>query len=171
MLSVARASLLNSHSDVFGNRIDRKICKNLPKLRSIKKNSRQRNLDTTIFLFRVSFFFFHSPVFFLSLVFLSFFFKATHYWTLFCIIIDNNGEFCEKRNKAGCFERNRRNFWKAVKKRSRQRKAFVRETIRIYNSTIIISRIQVKDERGGPETVGSDDQGKSPRLLCVLCCS
>jgi len=54
---------------------------------------------------------------------------------------------------------------------TRQRKAFVRETIRIYNSTIISSRIQVKDERGGPETVGSDDQGKSPRLLCVLCCS
>lgn len=59
-------------------------------------------------------------------------------------------------------------FERRLRERSRQRKAFVRETIRIYNSTIIISRIQVKDERGGPETVGSDDQGKSPRLLCVV---
>ena len=58
-------------------------------------------------------------------------------------------------------------FERRLRERSRQRKAFVRETIRIYNSTII-SRIQVKDERGGPETVGSDDQGKSPRLLCVV---
>ena len=61
-------------------------------------------------------------------------------------------------------------FERRLRERSRQRKAFVRETIRIYNSTIS-SRIQVKDERGGPETVGSDDQGKSPRLLFVLCCS
>jgi hypothetical protein len=60
-------------------------------------------------------------------------------------------------------------FERRLRERSRQRKAFVREYIRIYNSTIISSRIQVKDERGGPETVGSDDQGKSPRLLCVCC--
>ena len=59
-------------------------------------------------------------------------------------------------------------FERRLRERSRQRKAFVREYIRIYNSTIISSRIQVKDERGGPETVGSDDQGKSPRLLCVV---
>ena len=59
-------------------------------------------------------------------------------------------------------------FERRLRERSRQRKAFVRETLRIYKSTIS-SRIQVKDERGGPETVGSDDQGKSPRLLlCVV---
>jgi len=54
---------------------------------------------------------------------------------------------------------------------TRQRKAFVREKLYVYIIVLLVVELFVKDERGGPETVGSDDQGKSPRLLCVLCCS
>jgi len=67
--------------------------------------------------------------------------------------------FVKKRNEAlVVLKGTEETFERRLRERSRQRKAFVREYIRIYNSTIISSRIQVKDERGGPETVGSDDQ-------------
>jgi len=33
---------------------------------------------------------------------------------------------------------------------------------------ILLLEIFLKDERRGPETLGSDDQGKSPRLLLVV---
>jgi hypothetical protein len=56
----------------------------------------------------------------------------------------------------------------AVKKRSQQSRV-VREKLYIYIYIIVLLLVEfVKDERGGPETMGSDDQGKSPRLLLLL---
>jgi hypothetical protein len=166
--SVARASLLNSHSDVLGNRIERKICKNLPKLAAEK--SRHHH-----FLFRVSFFFFfHSPVFFLSLFvpFVFFFLKQHITERRFCIIIEYNGEFCEKRNEAlVVLKGTEETFERRLRERSQDREKRSSEKLYVYIIVLLVVELFVKDERGGPETVGSDDQGKSPRLLCVLCCS
>jgi hypothetical protein len=78
---------------LLGNRIEREICKNLPKL-LIKTHGRE---ISTPFLFRVSIFF--PPVFFSLVPFV--FFKATH--TLNAFASSNNGEFCEKAKQGWLF--------------------------------------------------------------------
>jgi hypothetical protein len=97
-LSVARASLLNSHSDVLGNRIERKICKNLPKL-TAEKSRRHHHFYLG---YQISFFF-HSPVFFLSLVFLSFFFQATHFTERFCTSSNITESFVKSETRLWLF--------------------------------------------------------------------
>ena len=102
-------------------------------------------------------------------MFLSFFLKQHITERSFASSSIITESFVKKRNEAlVVLKGTEETFERRLRERSRQRKAFIREYIRIYNSTIISSRIQVKDERGGPETVGSDDQGKSPRLLLLL---
>ena len=114
----------------LGNRIEREICKNLPK-RSIETHGGE--LLSTSFLFRVSFFFFRSCFFFfLSRCSFRFFVKQhTHARNAFAS--SKNGEFCEKAKQeaARVVLKGTRETFAAVKKRSRQRKAFVRETIHI----------------------------------------
>ena len=113
----------------LGNRIEREICKNLPK-RSIETHGGE--LLSTSFLFRVSFFFFAPVFFFLSRCSFRFFVKQhTHARNAFAS--SKNGEFCEKAKQeaARVVLKGTRETFAAVKKRSRQRKAFVRETIHI----------------------------------------
>jgi hypothetical protein len=83
VLSVARASLLNSHSDVLGNRIERKICKNLPKQTLDQNKTHGREISTPFFYLGYHFFFFTLLFFFSLLCSFRFFFKQ-HITERFC---------------------------------------------------------------------------------------
>ena len=122
--------------------------------------------------------FFFIRIFF-SLFLFRFFRKATHRErrALQIVVVEEyTGErvFVKKAKRRALVVLKGTETFAAIKKRSiRQRKASSeRNSVYIYTHThthVILLRVLefVKDERGGPETLGSDEQGKSPRLLFV----
>lgn len=138
MLSVARASLLNSHSDVLGNRIERKICKNLPKQTLDQNKTHGREISTPFFYLGYHFFFFTLLFFFSLLCSFRFFFQATHYWALLHII-EYNGEFCEKRNEAVVVLKGTEETFAAV-----EREITTEKSVRQRNYTYIIVLLVVE---------------------------